>query len=755
MGLLVIWFRGDLPLRDALGKSQAEPQVEITEVDPDAAGDATAQSHNQKVVANAYGIFMTHTHKHQCCDGLDSCIDSPPAKCPDANFIATWRLSRSVDGGATFMTVYEGRHGTSPPALETDSQGNIYLAHTDYFQNGQNAYVMRFLASNNFQNPTSTLLAGRHGAKFAMEIDEVRGQLYFFSDSNKFFRIRLSDLAILAEYQLTRDGAEANMYTPHLYLDDYGHLYLAWTTGYLDHEIDNEPPYWSIHFMRSLDGGVSWMKPNGLGLDLPVVADETGLTDEITLADEHDVNTWLSTFLVKGDKVHFVYQADPPINRPHYVRYDLATAHIDRNVVPFEGDGVSISNLDGVCSTGRSIKEIFCVSKSNGNNIDSRIVVLKSEDNGLTWRKHALGPVSITYAVGGAPQVTNDGFIIGSYTDITDPGKSVVKFFKVASLAEPSRKDMVFTAGDLELTGSEQDFDEFSGAATSSSPTYVVGQSGLDHLRSYIGYSYGDPGGGNKAQFLQFNNLVVGKQYTFYIQPSAIAGDGNCFYATAESGAVIFEGGSKGWLGNPINRTSDAWKVVFNATAPSARIRLGNNFDASNSGNVSRYIYIDAIYSMIGDLELSGNEYIDTDELTGTELAPSPTYVFGQGDPSYLRHYIGYSYYDPNGGSKAQFLQLTNLTVGNNYTVDIYPSGNYGDGNCYYAESISGGTVISGGCMGWLTIGQFQSIAHRWRIVVRAESQTMTLRIGNHWDESNSGGVSRYIYLDAIGLQSN
>ncbi len=108
-------------------------------------------------------------------------------------------------------------------------------------------------------------------------------------------------------------------------------------------------------------------------------------------------------------------------------------------------------------------------------------------------------------------------------------------------------------AGDLELTGSVLDFDEFTGAATANSPTYVVGQSGLDHMRHYIGYSYGDPNGGNKAQFLQFNNLVVGKQYTFYVQPSSIAGDGNCFYATAESGAVISEGGCKGWLGNPIN----------------------------------------------------------------------------------------------------------------------------------------------------------------------------------------------------------
>src|SRR5262245_35088416 len=151
MIFLVIWFRGDLPLCSAMGQSQEGLPVEITEVDPDAVVSATYQSHNQKVVANAYGIFMTHTHKTQCCKRRNSCLDSPPATCPDTNFIATWRLSRSVDGGATFRTVYEGRHGTSPPALETDSQGNIYLAHADYFQGGRNAYVMRFLVKDNFQ----------------------------------------------------------------------------------------------------------------------------------------------------------------------------------------------------------------------------------------------------------------------------------------------------------------------------------------------------------------------------------------------------------------------------------------------------------------------------------------------------------------------------------------------------------------------------------------------------------------------------
>ena len=761
MSFLVIWFRGDLPPRAALGQSQEGPPVQITTVDSDATFYGTFQSHNQKVVANAYGIFMTHVHKEQCCDSLNSCVDPTPATCPDANSLSTWRLSRSVDGGATFTTIYEGRHGTRPPVIETDSQGNIYLAHADFFQGGQNAYVLRFLASDNFQNPASTPLTGAAGGKFAMEIDEARGQLYFFSHTNKFFRVRLSDLAILAEYQLTQNGTNANMHYPHLYLDDYGHLYVAWTTARINPALNgqcgNTNPYWSIHFIRSLDGGVTWSKPNGQPLALPIVVDNTGPTDEITPdeeitpAAERCADPWLSTFLVKGDKAHFVYYARAPVDKQHYVRYDLATAHIDRNVVPFMGDTISIKNLDGVCSTRRSIKEIFCVNKST----DNRIAVLKSEDNGLTWHDHALGPSSDIYALGGSPQVTNDGYIIGSYTENPNSLYPAVKFFKVASLAEPSRKDVVFTAGELQLTGTAQDYIEFTGAATAHSPTYVVGQDGLDHVRHYIGYSYADPDGGNKAQFLQFNNLVVGKQYTFYVQPSSIAGDGNCFYATAESGAVIFEGTCKGWLGNPINRTSDAWKVVFNATAPSAKIRLGNYFDASNSGNVSRYIYFDSIYSMIGDLELSGNALIDTDELTGAATAHSPTYVVGQDGLDHVRSYIGFSYGDPSGGNKAQFIQLTNLTVGNNYTVDVYPSGNYGDGNCYFAEAISGGAVVSGSCMGWLTIGQFQSIANKWRIVVRADSQTLTLRLGNYRDASNSGDVSRVLLIDAIGVKSN
>ena len=68
---------------------------------------------------------------------------------------------------------------------------------------------------------------------------------------------------------------------------------------------------------------------------------------------------------------------------------------------------------------------------------------MKSEDNGLTWRKHAVGPIAFTYALGGSPQVTDDGYIIGSYTESSNfrdqTAPKLVKFFKIASLAEPSR----------------------------------------------------------------------------------------------------------------------------------------------------------------------------------------------------------------------------------------------------------------------------------------------------------------------------
>ena len=77
--------------------------IELTLVDGHAIAFGTFQSHNQKIVSNDNGIFMTHVRQ------------------ANKEYTAqTWRLSRSTDGGKSFATVYEAINACSSPALETD-----------------------------------------------------------------------------------------------------------------------------------------------------------------------------------------------------------------------------------------------------------------------------------------------------------------------------------------------------------------------------------------------------------------------------------------------------------------------------------------------------------------------------------------------------------------------------------------------------------------------------------------------------------
>ena len=82
--------------------------VRLTLLDAAATGYATFQSHNQKVAANAHGIYHPHPVAQR---GIHS---------------QQWHLSRSRDGGATFETLYESVDATNarrsrptPPATFT------------------------------------------------------------------------------------------------------------------------------------------------------------------------------------------------------------------------------------------------------------------------------------------------------------------------------------------------------------------------------------------------------------------------------------------------------------------------------------------------------------------------------------------------------------------------------------------------------------------------------------------------------------
>ena len=156
----------------AISMAASLSPIEITLVDEEAVGYATFQSHNRKVVQNARGIFITHIRTRN-----------------EEYTAQTWRLSRSVDGGRTFTTVYEATHATNPPVIESTSSGDLYLIRPD-FEDG-NAYLYRFLSERDYVDPVISEIPGGAAGKFAAALDEARGTLYYASHNN---RVHVLDL---------------------------------------------------------------------------------------------------------------------------------------------------------------------------------------------------------------------------------------------------------------------------------------------------------------------------------------------------------------------------------------------------------------------------------------------------------------------------------------------------------------------------------------------------------------------------------
>ena len=392
--------------------------VELVCVDDEAIGYATFQSHNQKVVSNQQGIFITHLRTRN-----------------QPYTAQTWRLSRSTDGGRTFSAVYEAVHATNPPVLETDDEGNIYLIRPD-FQDG-NAYLYRFLAENEFRDPLVTTIPGGSAGKYAMFLDRERRQILYFAHNNTFHVVGL-DGTVRTSRQLIRAGRHAVLQYPHLSMDRGGTLHAAWTT-----QKDGEYLYWDIHHMLSPDSGASWRSLDGEALSPPVIADEGGRALRITLDDEFESHTWLSSFLVKEGKVHFVYLAQTKPPRQHYARFDVATGRRDVHIQPeFRGETIRLQGLDGFFATSsdRERPPLYCLMQDNGH-----VACLVSYDNGETWHDFAKSEETFSiYSLGGCREISDDGYILGTFTDqhgsnLAPDRKSKVYFFKIKAAGNDGR----------------------------------------------------------------------------------------------------------------------------------------------------------------------------------------------------------------------------------------------------------------------------------------------------------------------------
>jgi hypothetical protein len=369
--------------------------VTLTVVQENCSGYATFQSHNQKVVSNENGIFMTYLWEFD----MDT-------------WIGRWRLARSVDGGETFSTVFTSPPmGSNAPCIETDRKNDILLICTNYTHFSMPFYFYRFEAKKDYQDPFFRTINTGASGKFSMFLDEESNLLYLFNHYGKLFVRNATTGGYVREREVMEfSGENATTQYPHVFVSEDGILHHAWTTSYKERYL-----YWDIHYAKSPNRGVTWYTAAGKKLPSGFLPDHAGPADQIILPDEFEYHTWLSNMIVKDGKVHFAYLAQVPGQpRQHYVRMDLETGAIDRRIQPsFRGETIELRGLDGFFATGPGSAPLYYVGAANGTHIGA----LVSHDNGDTWHDAAISePLSkAIYSVGGCRELTPEG-IIGSFT---------------------------------------------------------------------------------------------------------------------------------------------------------------------------------------------------------------------------------------------------------------------------------------------------------------------------------------------------
>ncbi len=387
----------------------------------------TFQSHNQKVVQNDNGIFMTYV------DTFDPSL---------------WRLMRSTDGGASFSTVYEATHYTSPPAVETDAAGNVYLTHPDWTSPDSRFYFYRFAADSNYQDPNISILTGAPSwGKHTMTYDAPRDQFYIGTQIGKILTVGTDGSLRASADVVYWEGPNAVMQYPLLKMDAQGNLHYGWTTAKKD-----VYGYWDIHHMMSPDGGSTWQNIDGTAVVIPpggIIPDNTGPAMQVSLADEYEADTWLANMLPKDGKLHMWYEARTTLDREHYVRYDIASGSKEIDTGTFwSGGGMTMNYYDGFFASDLRYPgtTLYAVSKDT----NGYLACLASDDNGDTWYAYARSSLQEWggYAIGGFSEITPDGFIIGSYTEYQ---AGQVRFFKIAVPDETPHTGDADNDGDVDI----------------------------------------------------------------------------------------------------------------------------------------------------------------------------------------------------------------------------------------------------------------------------------------------------------------
>ena len=153
----------------------------------------------------------------------------------------------------------------------------------------------------------------------------------------------------------------------------------------------------------------------------------------LSLADELDVHTWLQSTGIRGGKLHAVYRADAPLNRFHYMRFDLTSGRREVDLQPFQGERLRPRTLQGhlLADPAHPGSTIYYVSSVSVEK-QTRLCCLASDDDGDTWYDYAVSEEAYRgepLNVGGCRSMTADRQIIGSFTEFVSKGRDNRVFF--------------------------------------------------------------------------------------------------------------------------------------------------------------------------------------------------------------------------------------------------------------------------------------------------------------------------------------
>jgi len=399
------------------GSCRRLADVRFTKLASNAPFFATFDSHNQRIVDDAFGVFVAHLTRMypgpswQLGNGLDTQSD--------------WQLLRSTDAGVSFQTVYTGRAGTHvSPVLDADAAGNLYVVEQHFTAlKGTSPTLLRFDPAAGFRSPSQRSISGMASDKFTTVYDPVKDVFYYAATSYEpGHPARIATIPPTGPIQVSppvvTQGSHGFLMYPLLRMDEQSNLYFAWTTQALPSI--RAYLYWDIHFMMSPDQGRTWTNAKGQPLRTPVVVDGDGPTDRVTLPDETGTHPWLSSFLPKDGIVHFAYNTQEKVLRKHAKRFDTSAQRFDVDHYPtFTGNALSVSGQGGFFISRRGDRGgmVYFV----GQNLrDQTVVVLASDDAGVTWFDYAVGRQRFAslYSVSGEREIGPSGNIYAVFTDL-------------------------------------------------------------------------------------------------------------------------------------------------------------------------------------------------------------------------------------------------------------------------------------------------------------------------------------------------